>query len=76
MPKTGRLLIKKMAKARGLKAKDIAAHCNVSLTTVKMWYIHTRRPSIDHLIQLAELFHCSIDELFEDSENSQFIDDG
>lgn len=68
MPKTGRLLIKAKAKSRNLKAKDIARHCDVSLTTVKMWYIHTRRPSVDHLIKLSELFHCSIDELFEETE--------
>jgi transcriptional regulator with XRE-family HTH domain len=68
MPKTGRLRIKERAKACRLKAKEIAAYCDVSLTTVKMWYNHTRRPSIDHLIQLSELFDCSIDDLFEDSD--------
>lgn len=67
MPKTGRLLLKPLAQAKGLKAKDIARHCDVSLTTVKMWYVHTRRPSISHLIQLSELLDCTIDELFEDS---------
>ena len=69
MPKTGRLLIKKRAKARKLKAQDLADHCGVSLTTVKMWYNHTRRPSVDHLIQLSELLSCTIDDLFEDTES-------
>lgn len=68
MPKTGRLLIKKIAKSRGLKAKDIAERCGVSHTTVKMWYIHKYRPSIDHLIQLSELLDCTIDDLFEEAE--------
>lgn len=74
MPKTGRLLIKKMAKSRGLKAKDIAEHCDVSLTTVKMWYIHTRRPSIEHLILLSELFGCTIDDLFEEDNANKKAD--
>jgi len=75
MPKTGRLLIKKNAKSRGLKAKDIAEHCGVSHTTVKMWYVHTHRPSLDHLIVLSELFSCTIDELFEELPPSPAIND-
>ena len=69
MPKTGRLLLKPLAKAKGLKAKDLARHCDVSLTTVKMWYVHTRRPSLDHLILLSELLDCTIDDLFEESDD-------
>ena len=70
MPKTGRLLIKARAKAQGLKAQDLADHCRVSLTTVKMWYNHTRRPSIDHLLLLSELLSCTIDDLFEETDDS------
>lgn len=69
MPKTGNLRIKALAKSKRLKAKDVAAHCEVSLTTVKMWYINTRRPNVDHLIRLSELFGCTIDDLFEDEKD-------
>ncbi|MCI4647572.1 helix-turn-helix transcriptional regulator [Phaeodactylibacter sp.] len=63
-------MLKAKAKARGLKAQDLAYHCGVSLTTVKMWYNHTRRPSVDHLIQLSELLSCRIDDLFEETDPS------
>ena len=70
MGKTGKLRIKQIAKAKGLKAKDIAEHCKVSMSTVKKWYTNLREPRLIHLVKIAELFGVTIDELFyEESED-------
>ena len=49
----------------GKKAADIAAHMNVSLTTVSQWENGVYYPTADKLPKIAAFYGCSIDELMD-----------
>ena len=60
--------MKKLAalrKARGLSQKELAKMVGVSQTTIASWEIGTREPNIAKLIQMAEIFGCTVDELIK-----------
>lgn len=58
-----------------LKAKmtqeEVAQKLNIQRTTVSMWETGESNPRADKLPQLAALYGCTIDELFEDREASR-----
>lgn len=47
----------------GLSQKQVALEVSVSAPTVSQWESEIKRPDIDHLIQLAKLYHVTLDYL-------------
>ena len=54
---------KAMRERSGLKQISVAEALNVKQTTISMWETGESKPHADTLIELAELYNCSIDEL-------------
>lgn len=55
--------LKSLRTAKGLNQQGLAEHLNISLKTVSHWETDYSQPSITQLIQLADFFDVSIDEL-------------
>ena len=43
---------------------QLANRLNVDLSTVCKWESGVNKPTADGLLKLADLFHCTIDELY------------
>ena len=56
-------MIQERRKALGYTQSALAKRINVSQQTVSHWESGKRRPSVEMLKKLADLFGCSIDEL-------------
>lgn len=54
----------------GWSAMDVAVALGISLSMVYMLRRGERRPSIDMAFKLAELFECSVEELFGSSQDT------
>lgn len=50
-------------KKNGMSQQDIADRLDISDNTVSQWETGARRPNIDMLIRLTEIFGCTADEL-------------
>lgn len=48
----------------GMTKTQLANTLNVDLSTVCKWESGVNKPTADGLLKLANLFHCTIDELF------------
>ena len=55
--------IKPLRKARHLTQQQLADRLNVSRTTLTMWEIGKAKPSVDHLVSMADILGCTTDEL-------------
>ena len=55
--------IRRLRKAAGLNQVSFADKIGVSQSTVASWENGTRRPDLDLLCKMAELFHVSVDEI-------------
>jgi transcriptional regulator with XRE-family HTH domain len=51
-----------------LTQEDVAKLLNVSRTTVSMWETGESMPRAETLPELAKLYKCSIDDLFDEHE--------
>ncbi|MBQ7831667.1 MAG: helix-turn-helix transcriptional regulator [Clostridia bacterium] len=51
---------------KGVGQKDLAETLNVSVKTVSHWETGYTEPSIQQLIQIAEYFELTLDELVKD----------
>lgn len=49
----------------GLLQRQLADKLGVDVSTVCKWESGENRPPTDRLLQLAEVFHCPIDDLFD-----------
>ena len=56
--------IKEFRTKKGMTQKDLANELNVTAQAVSRWENNEVEPSISTINQMAELFNCSIDELF------------
>lgn len=56
--------IKEFRLSRGIKQAEIAQRFNVTQSTVSGWEIGRREPDFETLSSLAEMFNCSIEELY------------
>lgn len=52
-----------LRKEKGWSKRDLAKVLNVSHSTINRWENGTRTPPIELLPKLAEILHCSIEEL-------------
>lgn len=56
--------IGEMRKRAGLTKTQLADRLDVDLSTVCKWETGVNKPAADGLLKLADLFHCTIDELY------------
>lgn len=63
--------IQKYRKKRGLTQEQIAENLGVTFQAVSKWENAKSAPDILFLPKIAELFECSIDELFSDNINNK-----
>ncbi len=55
--------IKAVCRKKGMTVGRLAEEMNLSKQTVYAWFSAKKLPSIDHLIELADLLEVSVDEL-------------
>ncbi len=55
--------IKRISDENGVTIELLSEEMNVSKQTVYSWFSGKKMPSIDHLIELADILNVSIDEL-------------
>ena len=55
-------------KARGWSQRDLAAKVGVTCASVGFWETGARVPRPQKLMELADLFECTIDDLFDKAE--------
>lgn len=62
--------IKELRISRGLTQNDIAIELGLSQSTVAMWENGKNVPSSSVLPKLSKILGCTIDELFDDTDES------
>ena len=65
------LKIKDLRERAGLTQGELAARLGVGQSTVAMWENGTNVPRASLLPKLAEVLHCSIDDLYAASSDAQ-----
>lgn len=63
--------LKEYRKKNGMSQQDIADRLDISGNTVSQWETGDRRPNIDMLIRLTEIFGCTADELLGINRSSR-----
>lgn len=53
-----------MRKRAGMTKTQLADRLGLDLSTVCKWESGVNKPTADGLLKLADLFHCTIDELY------------
>lgn len=66
--------IKKLREEFGMTQQELADKINGAKSTIAMYENETRKPSMEVLIKLSEIFNCSIDYLLGKSDKRN-IDD-
>lgn len=56
--------IVELRKKAGLRQADIAKELGIVQSAVSAWETGQGNPRIEHLPKLAEMLHCTIDEIF------------
>lgn len=64
--------IKQLRLQKGITQEILAKTLNVSCQTISKWETETSMPDIQLLPEIAVYFGCSLDELFDLSEQAQF----
>lgn len=57
--------LRALRKRAGLNQADVAAALNVQQSTVAMWENGENKPRADKLPEIARLFNCKIDDLYD-----------
>ena len=55
--------IKELRESQDLKQDDICKLLNINQSTLSHWELNRRKPDIDQLIRLADIFKVSLDYL-------------
>lgn len=55
--------IKKIREAKGLRQYELAARVGVKQASVSAWESGQAYPSAENLLKLADILHCTVDEL-------------
>lgn len=56
-----------LRKMTNVTQEELAEKMNVSRQTVSKWELGTALPEVEKLLELGEMFHCSIDQLLRDN---------
>ena len=67
--------LRKRRRAANMSQKELGDKLNVVQGTIASWEKGRNEPSIAMLIQLADIFDCTLDELVGHTEISQDIDE-
>ena len=62
--------LKELRKRSGLSQADVACALGVLQSTVSMWETGDNAPRAAMLPKLAELYHCNINDLFDEEETA------
>ena len=57
--------LKELRKQRGMSQEEMAEHLQVSRQSVSKWENGSAMPELDKLLQMCELFHCTLDDLLK-----------
>ena len=57
-------VVKNKRKERNISQEELACLLNVSRPTVSDWERNIVTPNVENVVSMAEIFGCSIDELF------------
>ena len=60
--------IKSMRERAGFTQAEVAESLGIAQSTIAMWENGTNQPRADKLPQLAKLYGCKIDDLFDDTD--------
>lgn len=60
-------------KLKGMTQEELAEHLNVSPQAVSKWENDLSIPDLPLLIELADLFHLTLDELLRQKENTELV---
>lgn len=63
--------IKRLRDKRGMTQDELAAHLNVSRSTVAMWETNKNIPPTKILLKLAAALGCTIDDLLKETEDTE-----
>lgn len=63
--------LKQCREQRGMSQKYVALSLGVSAPTVSMWETGRKKPTLDNIISLADLFGVTVDYLLERTESHQ-----
>ncbi len=55
--------IKDICREQGVSVEDIASVLGVSSQTIYSWFSSKKMPTVDHLIELADVLDVTVDEL-------------
>ena len=55
--------IKDICREQGVSVEDIAFMLGVSTQTIYSWFSAKKMPTVDHLIELADVLDVTVDEL-------------
>lgn len=55
--------IKDICREHGVTVEDIACELGVSSQTIYSWFSAKKTPTVDHLIELADVLDVTVDEL-------------
>ncbi len=64
-----------LRKRENMTQEQLAEALEVSRQSVSKWESDSTYPETDKLMQLAELFHCTLDDLMRKDVSSQYIED-
>lgn len=64
-----------LRKKQNMTQEQLAEALDVSRQSVSKWESDTTYPETDKLLQLADLFHCSLDDLMRNDVSSQYVED-
>lgn len=57
--------IRKYRQEAGFSQEELAIRMSVGQSAVAQWETGARRPKVENLLQMAQLFGCSIDDLLK-----------
>ena len=67
-------IAQKLRQLRGLKSREeVAIACNVTAQAIAMYETGARIPSDAVKIKLADFFHCTVQELFFDTQVNEML---
>lgn len=64
-----------LRKRDNITQEQLAEALEVSRQSVSKWESDTTYPEMDKLLQLANLFHCSLDDLVQKDVSTQYVED-
>lgn len=64
-----------LRKRDNITQEQLAETLEVSRQSVSKWESDTTYPEMDKLLQLANLFHCSLDDLIQKEISTQYVED-